>query len=180
MFIMAPWAMGVFYGVVHRSDAIASNRAPPIARGKDSASGWSSTAKRADLVVFSPMPPRTVLIVDDDADIREIVQFALELDPDWKVVGEAEGERAVDRAVETRPDVILLDVNLAGMDGPATLAALRADSRTAGIPVLFLTANTRPADVERLRDLGATGVLAKPFDPLSLGIQVRREMRWTE
>lgn len=125
------------------------------------------------------MPPRTVLIVDDDADIREIVQFALELDPDWRVFSEPAGERAVERAVETRPDVILLDVNLVGMDGPTTLAALRADNRTLGIPVLFLTANTRSADVERLRALGANGVLAKPFDPLSLGGQISREMRWT-
>lgn len=131
-------------------------------------------------VTFAPMPLRTVLIVDDDADIREIVGFALELDPDWKVVGEAEGERAVGRAVETQPDVILLDVHLAGMDGPATLSALRADERTVEIPVLFLTANTRQADVERLLALGASGVLAKPFDPLSLGAQITRAMRWAE
>ena len=129
---------------------------------------------------FSGVNDRTVLIVDDDADIREIVQFALEMQPGWSVVGEAEGENAVVRAADARPDVILLDVNLAGMDGPATLAALRADPRTASIPVLFLTANTRDADVERLRALGADGVLAKPFDPLSLGSQVAREMRWTE
>ena len=126
------------------------------------------------------MNEHTVLIVDDDADIREIVQFALELQPGWRVVGEPDGENAVARAVESRPDVILLDVNLAGMDGPATLAALRGDARTSAIPVLFLTANTRDADIERLRALGANGVLAKPFDPLALGSQVAREMRWTE
>ena len=126
------------------------------------------------------MTARTILIVDDDADIREIVQFALELQPDWKVIGESEGEHAIDRAVEVRPDAILLDVNLGGMDGPATLAALRADDRTARIPVLFLTANPQPADVDRLRALGAHGVLAKPFDPLSLGSQIAREMRWPE
>ena len=124
------------------------------------------------------MTERTVLVVDDDADIREIVQFALELEPGWKVVGEAAGENAVARAVDTAPDVILLDVNLEGMDGPATLATLQSDERTARIPVLFLTANTRPADVDRLRGLGAQGVLAKPFDPLTLGAQLTRELRW--
>ena len=126
------------------------------------------------------MTERTVLIVDDDSDIREIVQLALELQPGWKVIGESAGENAVARATEVRPALILLDVNLDGMDGPATLKALRADERTAAIPILFLTANTRPADVQRLRALGANGVLAKPFDPLALGAQVAREMGWPE
>ena len=124
------------------------------------------------------MTPRTVLIVDDDPDIREIVQLALEMQPGWQVVGEAAGENAVARAVDVRPDVILLDVNLEGMDGPATLATLRGDERTRTIPVVFLTANTRETEVDRLRRLGADGVLAKPFDPLALGAQVARAMRW--
>jgi CheY-like chemotaxis protein len=126
------------------------------------------------------MTERTVLIVDDDADIREIVQFSLELQPGWKVIGEASGENAVGRAAEIGPDVILLDVNLEGMDGPATLAALRADARTSGIPVLFLTGTTRQPDVDRLRSLGASGILSKPIDPLSLGSQISRELRWPE
>ena len=126
------------------------------------------------------MTERTVLIVDDDADIREIVQMALEFQPGWSVVGESKGENAVARAVDLAPDVILLDVNLDGMDGPATLAALRADPRTSTIPVLFLTGATRPAEVERLRGLGADGILAKPFDPLTLRADVAREMRWPQ
>jgi CheY-like chemotaxis protein len=126
------------------------------------------------------MTERTVLIVDDDADIREIVQMALEFQPGWSVVGESKGENAVARAVELAPDVILLDVNLEGMDGPSTLAELRADQRTSRIPVLFLTGATRPAEVERLRGLGADGILAKPFDPLTLRSDVAREMRWPE
>lgn len=124
------------------------------------------------------MTSRTVLIVDDDADIRELVQFALELEAGWKVIGEARGEAAVTRAAEVQPDVVLLDVNLEGMDGPATLAALAADARTSSIPVVFLTGTSRPADVDRLRGLGARGVLAKPFDPLSLGAAVAREAGW--
>lgn len=126
------------------------------------------------------MTERTVLIVDDDSDIREIVQFALEMQPGWKVVGEPAGENAVARAIELNPDVILLDNHLEGMDGPATLSALRADDRTKTIPVIFLTGSSRPAEVERLRALGAQGVLAKPFDPLALGAQVAREVGWPE
>ena len=126
------------------------------------------------------MADRTVLIVDDDSDVREIVQFALEMQPGWKVVGEPAGENAVARAAGVRPDLILLDVNLEGMDGPATLRALRDDDRTRAIPVLFLTATSRAAEIDHLRSLGANGVLAKPFDPLTLGAQVAREMRWPE
>lgn len=126
------------------------------------------------------MPPhRTVLIIDDDDDIREIVQFALELEAGWTVLSEAAGNRAVERAATERPDVILLDVNLVGMDGPTVLAALRADDRTGDIPVIFLTANTRSSDTDRLRALGAIAVLAKPFDPLTLGSQVAAAMDWS-
>ena len=92
-------------------------------------------------------------------------------------MGEGNGDNAVARAVEVGPDVILLDVNLGQQDGATVLAALRADARTTGIPVLFLTANVRAADVARLRALGA-GVLAKPFDPLTLGAKIAAEMGW--
>lgn len=125
------------------------------------------------------MTTRSILVIDDDDDIRDIVQFSLEIEPGWTVVGDPAGERAVNLAAETRPDVILLDVNLSGMDGPTVLAALRADDRTRSVPVIFLTANTRPADVDRLRALGAAAVIAKPFDPLALAGQVSAAMGWT-
>lgn len=125
------------------------------------------------------MNARTVLVIDDDEDIRSIVELSLELELGWRVIGEANGDNAVSRALECAPDVVLLDVNLGGQDGPAVLATLRADSRTRAIPVLFLTAKVRAADVERLRALGA-GVLAKPFDPLTLGSNIAAALGWPE
>ena len=125
------------------------------------------------------MTPRTLLLIDDDEDIREIVAMSLELGPGWQVIGEAKGANAVARAAEIAPDAILLDVNLADADGPAVLAQLRADPRTKAIPVVFLTAKVRPADVEHLRALGA-GVLPKPFDPMTLHEQIARELGWEQ
>ena len=72
-----------------------------------------------------------------------------------------------------RPDLILLDVMMPGMDGPAVLAVLRAEAGTAAIPVAFITARTGREDVERLLSLGACGVIAKPFDPMTLAERAR-------
>jgi CheY-like chemotaxis protein len=79
----------------------------------------------------------------------------------------------VAQAKAERPDAILLDVVMPDRDGPATLEALRAEPATASIPVVFLTAVTAADEVARLRQLGAAGVLAKPFDPLRLGAALR-------
>ncbi len=65
------------------------------------------------------------------------------------------------------------------LDGPATLAALRADPATRDIPVLFLTAKTQAAERTRLAELGVAGILTKPFDPLKLAAEVAAALRWT-
>ena len=78
------------------------------------------------------------------------------------------GEDALARVGDFRPELILLDVRMPGMDGPQTLAQLRSAPQTAGIRVVFLTGDAQPADVERLLALGAVAVLAKPFDPMTL------------
>jgi CheY-like chemotaxis protein len=71
-----------------------------------------------------------------------------------------------------RPDVILLDMMMPGMDGAATFDALRDDPETASIPVVFLTAKAMAAEVSRLLDLGAKGVVLKPFNPMTLAAQI--------
>jgi CheY-like chemotaxis protein len=76
-------------------------------------------------------------------------------------------------AVAWRPDLILLDVTMADMDGVAVLTRLRADKRTAPIPVVFLTARTEPGARQRFMALGAAGVIAKPFDSAKLAAEVR-------
>jgi CheY-like chemotaxis protein len=90
-----------------------------------------------------------------------------------EVIEAASGREGLQRAADEAPDAILLDVMMPGMDGPTTLSALRATPATAAIPVVFLTAKAMPSEIERLRGLGAEGVLTKPFDPLTLAGQLR-------
>jgi CheY-like chemotaxis protein len=115
-----------------------------------------------------------VLLVDDETDTRQIVEAALALDPFFTVRDCASGAEALTAAVAWRPDLILLDVMMADLDGPAVLGRLRADKRTAPIPVVFFTARAEPGAREHLLTLGASGVIAKPFDPITLAAEVRR------
>ena len=114
-----------------------------------------------------------VLYVDDEEDIREIAVMALELDPGLTVRDCDGGAEAVEVATQWRPHLILLDLMMPGMDGTATLAALRARPETMNMPVAFITARTQRADTERLLALGACAVIAKPFDPMTLAGRIR-------
>lgn len=114
-----------------------------------------------------------ILYVDDEADLREIAVMSLELDPEIEVRTAASGAEALEQAKQWQPALILLDVMMPGMDGPTTLAALRADPDTSEIPAAFITAKTHPRHVTDLKALGARAVLAKPFDPMSLAANVR-------
>jgi CheY-like chemotaxis protein len=113
------------------------------------------------------------LSVDDEPDIREIIDIALGLDPLFVVRECPSGREALRDAAEWRPDLILLDVMMPVMDGLTTLAELRADPHTAMIPVVFMTARTQAYERERFKSLGAAGVIAKPFDPMLLPVLVR-------
>jgi CheY-like chemotaxis protein len=121
---------------------------------------------------------RTLLLIDDDDDIREIAQLSLELGSGWTVLTAASGLEGIDVARDKQPDAILLDVMMPVLDGPATLAKLREDDRTKDIPVVFLTAKARPAERDRLAGLDVSGVLAKPFDPMTLAGQLQTVLGW--
>jgi CheY-like chemotaxis protein len=118
-----------------------------------------------------------ILHVDDDADIREIVEMSLGLSAEFEVRGCACGADAIAVAAEWAPYLILLDVMMPCMDGPTTLAHLRRDPRTADIPVLFMTARAQAREVEQLIGLGAQGVISKPFDPMTLAFAVRNRLQ---
>lgn len=122
---------------------------------------------------------RTLLLIDDDDDIREIAQLSLELGAGWNVITAASGVEGLKIAREKHPDAILLDVMMPVLDGPATLAKLREDESTKSIPVVFLTAKARPAERDRLAGLDVAGVLAKPFDPMTLADQLKTALGWT-
>jgi DNA-binding response OmpR family regulator len=116
-----------------------------------------------------------ILYVDDDDDIRTICELALGLDPDIELRSAMSGPAALAMLAEGgwRPQAVLLDVMMPGMDGPAVMDALRAIDGLAEVPVIFMTARTRDADVAGYRARGAIDVIAKPFDPLSLAARVR-------
>jgi two-component system, OmpR family, response regulator len=114
-----------------------------------------------------------VLVIDDEPDIRRIVRLGLSRVGKMEVVEASNGTEGLARAKQDRPDAILLDVMMPGLDGPSTLARLREDPETAGVPVVFLTAKAIAAELDRLRSLGAAGVLTKPFDPMTLARELR-------
>lgn len=114
-----------------------------------------------------------ILHVDDEPDIREVVELALGLDPEFTVRSCASGSDALTTAGDWPPDLILCDVMMPVMDGPATLARLRESPLTANIPVVFMTARAQTRELEHFKSLGANGVIAKPFDPMTLANSVR-------
>ena len=118
-------------------------------------------------------PLTSLLYIDDDADIREIVDMALSLDGKIKVHTSDGGERALLKMRVERPDLVVLDVMMPGMDGPTLLRRMRSDPELAHIPVIFMTAKANLNDTGRFREMSAIGVIGKPFDPMALGKQVR-------
>lgn len=110
----------------------------------------------------------TILLVEDDPDIREVAQMALETVGGFDVITCESGRQAVRVAAERMPDLVLLDWMMPGLDGGQTLAALREREATRDLPVVFMTAKARPEECSRMRDLGALDVIVKPFDPMTL------------
>jgi CheY-like chemotaxis protein len=113
-----------------------------------------------------------ILLIDDEADIREVAGMSLEALGDWRVSSAACGEEGIAKAIAEKPDVILCDVMMPDIDGPATFKRLQEDPVTQKIPVILLTARVQRADRLRFAQLGVAGVLPKPFDPMTLSGQV--------
>jgi two-component system OmpR family response regulator len=117
----------------------------------------------------------SVLLVEDDPDIQLITRLVLEKKGKFHVRGSANGLEALHALQEFRPDLILLDVMMPGMDGIAMLRALRASTDDcAQIPVVFMTAKVQPAEVALYYSLGAIDVIAKPFEPMLLVERLKR------
>lgn len=113
-----------------------------------------------------------ILHVEDEADIREVAALALGLQHNFDNRSCGSGQEAITIAGSWMPDIILMDVMMPGMDGPTTLARLRGNKQTAEIPVIFMTARAQSGELHLLRSLGAVGVIAKPFDPMTLAASV--------
>ena len=119
-----------------------------------------------------------ILIIDDEDDIREVAALSLESVAGWEVVKASSGAQGLVQAARERPDAILLDVMMPGMDGPATVRELKKNPATAQIPVVLLTAKVQVNDQKRFADLGVKAVLFKPFDPLKLSEQIAGVLGW--
>jgi DNA-binding response OmpR family regulator len=108
-----------------------------------------------------------ILIADDESSVVELVRVTLE-DERVRVVAAADGVTALALASEVEPHLVFLDVNMPGWDGFEVCRRLRADTRFAVTPIVMLTAATRPEDVRRGLEAGATEYLTKPFSPIRL------------
>jgi CheY-like chemotaxis protein len=115
--------------------------------------------------------PGRLLLVDDEDDIRLIARMSLERIGGWVVLDAGSAEEALAAARSGPLDAVLLDVMMPGVDGPDTLELLRPVIGP-DTPVIFLTAKTQTSDRERLAGLGAAGMIAKPFDPMTLPDEV--------
>ena len=114
-----------------------------------------------------------VLHVDDEPDIWQVAKMTLETIGGFTVEACSSGQEAIDKAPGFAPDIILLDVMMPGMDGPTTLQELRKLPETSKTPVIFMTAKVQAHEVEEYKNLGATDVITKPFDPMTLSDQVK-------
>jgi CheY-like chemotaxis protein len=125
------------------------------------------------------MSHKRILIIDDEDDIREVATLALETCGDFEVITADCGQAGLVSAHQLRPDLILLDVMMPEMDGPTTFQRLRESENTRSIPVVFLTAKVQAGDRRKLGDLGALGIIAKPFDPMRLALEIAALAGWS-
>jgi DNA-binding response OmpR family regulator len=113
-----------------------------------------------------------VLVIDDEAPIRLLCRVNLEAEG-MEVLEAADGQNGLDLARDERPDVVLLDVMMPGLDGWRVAEELLEDERTDGIPIIFLTARAEFRDRARGLDIGGVDYVTKPFNPLDLAPLVR-------
>jgi two-component system phosphate regulon response regulator PhoB len=122
------------------------------------------------------MASRTVLAVDDEEDILELVDYNLTKEG-FRVIRVTSGEKALEIAKAERPDLIILDLMLPGLDGLEVCKQLRADRSTSDIPIVMLTAKGEEADIVLGLELGADDYVTKPFSPRVLSARVRAVIR---
>jgi two-component system phosphate regulon response regulator PhoB len=124
------------------------------------------------------MAKKTILVIDDEKDLIELVRYNLEREG-FEVRGALDGETGLAKAMQELPDVVLVDLMLPGIDGLEVCRLLKAESRTAGIPLIMLTAKAAESDRVVGLELGADDYVTKPFSPRELTARVRALLRRT-
>jgi CheY-like chemotaxis protein len=115
-----------------------------------------------------------LLHVEDDADIREITKLSLSLFGEFEVVQCESGADALEQLATFTPDVIVLDMMMPGMTGREVLERMRDIPHLRHTPTLFMTARAQASEMEEMRAAGAVAVISKPFDPMTLGDQIKK------
>ena len=109
-----------------------------------------------------------ILYVEDEPDIQAVARIALENVGGFILEICSSGFEAIEKGPKFKPDLLLLDVMMPGMDGVSTLQELRKQPGLEDVPAMFMTAKVRPSEIEQLREEGAIDVIPKPFDPMTL------------
>ena len=122
------------------------------------------------------MSKGTVLVIDDEEDLIELVRYNLEREG-FEVFGACDGESGLSLAVQKRPDVIIVDLMLPGIDGLEACRSLRAQSETEDIPIIMLTAKTAEPDRIVGLEIGADDYVTKPFSPRELILRIKSILR---
>ena len=110
---------------------------------------------------------KTILLVDDEANLRILVRTTLDV-AEYRIIEATDGTTALDLARQQRPDLLVLDWMMPGLNGIEVVQALRQDPTTAHIPIIMLSARGQATDQERGRSMGISAYLVKPFSPLEL------------
>lgn len=114
-----------------------------------------------------------ILMVDDDATIRRIAEISLTRIGKWNVKTADSGTMALETLKSFVPDLIMLDVMMPEMDGPSVFKRIKIMDELANIPIIFMTAKVQKQEIQTYYDLGISGVIIKPFDPVTLPLEVR-------
>ncbi|BAY24008.1 two-component response regulator [Calothrix sp. NIES-2100] len=123
------------------------------------------------------MDTKKILVIDDEEDIRQLIQTCLEIMGGWNVLTATSGSQGLLLAQSSRPDAILLDLMMPDMDGLTTFQKLQANQLTKDIPVILLTARGRTFDQRLFVQMGIRGIISKPFNPQKLAIQVAAALK---
>jgi CheY-like chemotaxis protein len=117
-----------------------------------------------------------VLVVEDDRSIQMVLELVLTRGSKCEVVVASEGPEGLAKIEEHKPDLVLLDLMLPGMDGFEICERAKANEATRHIPIIFLTAQPQPSAVARAMALGAAGYIVKPFDPIKIIEQINEAL----
>lgn len=124
------------------------------------------------------MTHKSILLIDDEETIQEVVQVGISIEAGWQVEIASSGLEGINLAQNQQPDVILLDVMMPDMDGIDTLSRLKNNDKTNAIPVIFLTAKAQAEEKTQFQSLGVVDVITKPFNSMTLASQIAKILEW--